>query len=168
MTKNDLKIIPLTNKKETPFELLLIADPSQDAIEKYIWESDVFLLKSGSEVIGVIAVLELTNSELEIKNVAIKEDFQAKGFGKDLIRSICKLYAEKGAKKIKIGTGNSSIHQLGLYQKLGFEITSVDKDFFLREYEEDIFENGIQCKDMIYLSKNLNDAKHDQLERLSF
>lgn len=58
----------------------------------------------------------------------------------------------EGYQKIEIGTGNSSIHQLALYQKCGFRITGIDQDFFIRNYEEEIYENGIQCRDMIRLT----------------
>ena len=61
----------------------------------------------------------------------------------------------KGFKTIEVGTGNSSIEQLALYQKCGFRITGVDLDFFIRHYSEEIYENGIQCRDMIRLSKDL-------------
>lgn len=47
-------------------------------------------------------------------------------------------------KTIEVGTGNSSIGQLALYQKCGFRITGVDRDFFIRHYIEEIFESGIQ------------------------
>ncbi|MOA10270.1 putative N-acetyltransferase YvbK [compost metagenome] len=60
-----------------------------------------------------------------------------------------------GFKTIEIGTGNSSIGQLALYQKCGFRITGVDRDFFIRHYDEEIFENGIQVVDMIRLSQDL-------------
>lgn len=56
---------------------------------------------------------------------------------------------------MEIGTGNSSIAPLILCQKCGFRITGIDRDFFIRHYSEEIFENGIQCKDMIRLSKDL-------------
>ncbi|MGX8177137.1 GNAT family N-acetyltransferase [Exiguobacterium artemiae] len=56
---------------------------------------------------------------------------------------------------IEIGTGNSSIGQLALYQKCGFRIVGVDLNFFLRHYEEDIIENGIRCTDMIRLSQDV-------------
>lgn len=62
---------------------------------------------------------------------------------------------KNGYKTIEIGTGNSSIGQLVLYQKCGFRITGVDIDFFVRHYQEEIFENGIQCRDMIRLSQDL-------------
>lgn len=61
----------------------------------------------------------------------------------------------QGAKTLEIGTGNSSLNQLGLYQKCGFRIIGVDKDFFTRHYEDEIVENGIICRDMIRLSMDL-------------
>jgi hypothetical protein len=44
---------------------------------------------------------------------------------------------------------------LALYQKCGFRIVGVDLDFFIRHYPEKIYENGIQCRDMIRLSLDL-------------
>jgi len=61
----------------------------------------------------------------------------------------------KGYKTIEIGTGNSSLGQLALYQKCGFRIVGVDRDFFVRHYQDEIFENGIQCRDMVRLSQDL-------------
>lgn len=60
-----------------------------------------------------------------------------------------------GYKKILIGTGNSSINQLYLYQKVGFRITSIKADFFTENYNKPIVENGIECRDMIILTKEL-------------
>lgn len=54
--------------------------------------------------------------------------------------------------ELMIGTGNSSINQLALYQKCGFRVIGVERDFFINNYDEPIFENGIQCVDMIRLS----------------
>ncbi len=34
-------------------------------------------------------------------------------------------------------------------------MTGIDKDFFVRHYEEAIFENGIQVVDMVRLSQDL-------------
>lgn len=59
------------------------------------------------------------------------------------------------AKVLEVGTGNSSISQLAFYQKCGFRIVGVDKDFFKRHYEERIIENGIECIDMIRLNIDL-------------
>ena len=42
-----------------------------------------------------------------------------------------------------------------VYQKEGFEMKEIVKDFFLYNYDKPIYENGIQCKHMIILNKNL-------------
>jgi len=36
-----------------------------------------------------------------------------------------------------------------LYQKCGFRIVGVELDYFRKNHEEKIFENGIECRDMI-------------------
>lgn len=36
---------------------------------------------------------------------------------------------EMNIKTVEIGTGNSSVSQLALYQKYGFRIVGVDRDF---------------------------------------
>ena len=62
---------------------------------------------------------------------------------------------EKDYRTIEIGTGNSGVTQLALYQKCGFRMISIDRDFFLKHYEEPIFENGIQVVDMVRLEMDL-------------
>ncbi|EAO51681.1 IAA acetyltransferase [Bacillus thuringiensis serovar israelensis ATCC 35646] len=95
------------------------------------------------------------NRNDEIINIAVSEKEQGKGYGKYLLGFAIDYAKKEEYKTIEIGTGNSSLMQLGLYQKCGFRITSVDKDFFLRNYNEEIYENGIQCMDMIRLTQNL-------------
>lgn len=77
------------------------------------------------------------------------------GIGKKLIEHSIQTARLQGFKTLEIGTGNSSIGQLALYQKCGFRVTGVDRDYFVRHYKEPIFERGIQCKDMIRLSMDL-------------
>lgn len=88
-------------------------------------------------------------------NVAVVEGQHSRGIGKQLVLDAIKVAKTKGYKTIEIGTGNSSIGQLALYQKCGFRINGVDMDFFIRNYSERIFENGIQCRDMVRLSQDL-------------
>src|SRR5699024_6348937 len=92
---------------------------------------------------------------IEIVNVAVSVDKQGRGMGKQLVLDAIKRAKTKGYQTIEIGTGNSSIGQLALYQKCGLRVVSVDIDFFTRHYTEKILENGIQCRDMIHLSLDL-------------
>lgn len=144
-----------TSINEGPWELLLLADPSREQIEKYIHRSRIFTLDINGSAIGVVVLVPLGNNIQEITNVAVLEPFRGQGFGKRLIAEALQQARAAGARKVKIGTGNSSLNQLALYQKLGFRIEGVDRDYFTRHYPNQIVENGIICRDMIRLSQDL-------------
>ena len=141
--------------EKIPFDLLELADPSRIQIESYLKSGICYIAEFESKVIGVIVLNKVDSTTLEVKNIAIKESEQGKGYGKALLRYSTKVSQESGYKRLIIGTGNSSIGQLALYQKEGFEIDRIEKDFFIKNYSEPIFENGIQCKHMVILEKNL-------------
>lgn len=149
-------IIRLLKKGELPpFDLLLLADPSKEMISDYIKDGVIHIAESESGIVGVVVLLPQTRETAEVMNLAVKEDSQGNGYGKKLLMHALKEAKSLGFKKVEIGTGNSSIHQLALYQKAGFRITGIDADFFIRNYDEPIFENGIQCMDKIRMSIEL-------------
>lgn len=141
--------------EDVPIDLLLLADPSETLIKEYLTRGTTYILKEEQEVIGVYVLLPTRPQTIEIVNVAVDEEFQGKGFGKELIMDAIQRAKILGYQTIEIGTGNSGVIQLALYQKCGFRMKSIDKDFFLRHYNEPIFENGIQVIDMVRLSHDL-------------
>lgn len=148
--------IRLLNKNEdAPMDLLLLADPSREIIEKYLNRGQCYIAEDDAEVIGVYVLLPTRPETVELVNIAVDKTHHGKGLGKRLVNDAIKTAGEDDFKTIEVGTGNSSIGQLALYQKCGFRITGVDKDFFIRHYEEEIYENDIQCRDMIRLSRDL-------------
>ncbi|WLR56854.1 GNAT family N-acetyltransferase [Mesobacillus subterraneus] len=143
--------------EQPPWHLLLQADPSKDLVSGYLDKGSCYVMESEcSDTIGVILLVPVSSHIIEIMNLAVDELHQGKGLGTILLKHGIQTAAEKGYSMVEIGTGNSSIFQLALYQKVGFRITGIDRDFFIRNYQEPIFENGIQCRDMIRLSMLLN------------
>jgi ribosomal protein S18 acetylase RimI-like enzyme len=112
------------------YDLLLLADPSKDLIDEYLKQSDIFTAKQNDKTIGVIVLFPLSVETVEIKNVAVKPEFQGQGIGSYLIENVVQVALSNSQKSICIGTANSSIGQLLLYQKLGFEITDIKRHFF--------------------------------------
>lgn len=145
----------LESNIDAPIELLLLADPSVELIRSYIEKGTCYLVKLDSEIIGISVTVKTEAHKIEIMNIAIKEEFQNRGIGKKLLSHTIEEAKRDGVESIEIGTGNSSIYQLLFYQKCGFRITSVDQDFFRRNYSEKIFENGIECRDMIRMRIDL-------------
>ncbi|HET8884919.1 MAG TPA: GNAT family N-acetyltransferase [Salinimicrobium sp.] len=141
-----------------PYELLLMADPSIEQIENYLPLSEVFIAENEGEILGCYVICEIGKNQWEIKNIAVLTEKQGFGIGRKLIEDAIVRVRGRNALKIIIRTGNSSMMQLRLYQKCGFMISEVEKDYFVKPYPEPIFENGIQCKDRVTLMKVL---KHE-------
>ncbi|MFE4711548.1 GNAT family N-acetyltransferase [Paenibacillus sp. NPDC056722] len=138
-----------------PMELLLLADPSVPVIEGYIERGECYIALIEREIVGVSVLLPTRPGTAELINIAVVEHLHGQGIGKRLVQHAIATAKSQGYKTLEIGTGNSSLHQLGLYQKCGFRIIGVDRDYFIRHYPEAIFENGLQCIDMIRLAQDL-------------
>ncbi|MFC3746694.1 GNAT family N-acetyltransferase [Paenibacillus sp. GCM10012306] len=138
-----------------PIELLLLADPSVSVIEGYMERGECYIALVGLEIVGVYVLLPTRPGMVELVNVAVVEHLHGQGIGKRLVQHAIARAKAQGYTTIEIGTGNSSLHQLGLYQKCGFRIIGVDRDYFIRHYPDPIFENGLQCIDMIRLAQDL-------------
>jgi len=150
-----LQIRRLLPEEQPPMSLLLLADPSEEIIESYIHRGKCFIADSNGEIIGVYVLIDTRPYTVELVNVAVAEEEHGKGIGKRLVRHAIETASFMEYKMIELGTGNSSVGQLALYQKCGFRIVGVDRDFFTTHYPEPIYENGIQCRDMIRLALNL-------------
>lgn len=141
--------------EEPPMALLLLADPSQKHVQEYVKRGECYVAEVENQIIGVYVLLPTRPKTVELVNIAVVESKHGRGIGKQLVMNAIQTAKSKGYKTIEVGTGNSSIGQLALYQKCGFRITGIDMDFFIKHYPEEIFENGIQCRDMVRLSQDL-------------
>ncbi|SLL32005.1 Uncharacterized N-acetyltransferase YvbK [Mycobacteroides abscessus subsp. abscessus] len=145
----------LTKEEKPPIELLVTADPSVNLVKEYLKKGLCYVAEEKNQMIGVYVLLPIEEEAIELINLAVAEDYQGKGLGKKLVFHALEVATQLGYKVMEVGTGNSSIGQLALYQKCGFRINHIDKDFFLKNYEEEIYENGIRCVDMIRLSQDI-------------
>nr|WP_040912448.1 GNAT family N-acetyltransferase [Lentibacillus jeotgali] len=150
------KLIRELNKdEELPLELLLLADPSEKLVREYTSRGKCFIMNLDGIIIGTYVLIPTRPETAEIVSVAVNEDFHGQGYGKQLVLHAIETAKHEGYKTIEIGTGNSGVVQLALYQKCGFRMISIDRDFFIRHYDKPIFENGIQVIDMVRLSQDL-------------
>lgn len=147
--------IRLLGATEYPWELLLEADPSRSQIETYLGRSKVYGLFVDPGICGVLVLSGLGSDIVEILNVAVASHARGRGLGRKLIEFAVSTARSAGSRRIEIGTGNSSLGQLYLYQSIGFRMVGMDRDFFVRNYPEPIEENGLRCLDMVRLSMEL-------------
>jgi ribosomal protein S18 acetylase RimI-like enzyme len=84
-------------------------------------------------------------------SIAVAPAQQQNGIGTRLLEHVIEAIGQAGAERLEVGTGTFG-YQLAFYQRHGFRVTRVDRDFFIRNYAEPIFEAGIQLKDMLRLT----------------
>ncbi|USD61801.1 GNAT family N-acetyltransferase [Vibrio sp. SCSIO 43140] len=142
---------------ELPLDILLIADPEEAAINAYRERCIGFAVYMQGALVGALLVeVDAKQRSAELFNIAIYDEFQGKGFGGVLLSETLALLSQKGIDSVELGTGTFG-YQLSFYQKHGFRVDSVVKNFFLDNYDEPIFEHGIQHKDMLRLIWRSND-----------
>ncbi|WP_419786743.1 GNAT family N-acetyltransferase [Pseudodesulfovibrio sp.] len=131
--------------------LLLEADPSEKNIKEYLTGSLCYLVMKSDETLGVCVLNRIEDSVLELYNIAVCSNRQKQGIGTALLRHVIREAKAKGFKRVELGTGTFG-YQLRFYQRAGFRVVGIVPDFFVDNYDEPIFESGIQLKDMLRLA----------------
>jgi len=155
MRGNFLKMKTMTDvvieqtKDTIPIDLLLLSDPSEEVIAEYIHLTIKFIARLDTKIVGALLLLKTRPKTMEIMNISVYEEYQNKGIGRQLINKAIEYAKENKIKTLEIGTGNPGVIQMMLYQKCGFRIVGVELDYFRKNHQEKIFENGIECRDMI-------------------
>jgi ribosomal protein S18 acetylase RimI-like enzyme len=139
------------NKKQF-LDLLLLADESEEMIDKYLERGDLFALYD-DDLKTVCVVTQESDDVCELKNIATYEKYHSKGYGSKLISYISEYYKGNYATMI-VGTGDVP-RAIRFYERNGFSISHRIKNFFTDNYDHPMFDEGVQLVDMVYLSKSL-------------
>lgn len=152
-----MQILPVP-PEQAPINLLTLADPSTERVLGYIQGCKVFVGQERGATVAVAAVHQRQN-EFELMAIAVVETCQGRGVGRRMIEYVLQFAKANGAKRVTVGTGNSSLGQQAFYEKIGFKPSAVIEDYF-KDYDPPIFENGIRCLDMIRFSFEFNDTSN--------
>ncbi|MBC2258317.1 GNAT family N-acetyltransferase [Listeria booriae] len=151
-----MQIVQWTENDAIPYELLYLADPDKDMIDCYFFQSDVFLLKINEDIVGVVCI-QSQEKTAEIMNIAITPTYQGARYGTNLMNCAIKHVKKLHKDTLLVKTANSSIQALTFYKKNGFKISKIVSNYFVENYAQPIWEDGIQAQDQIILSLNLHE-----------
>jgi ribosomal protein S18 acetylase RimI-like enzyme len=154
----DLSQLQIRNPQENeqiPYDLLLLSDDTIEAINKNLHNGELFIGKIIQKTVAAFVLKVVKKDTIEIRNIAVIEELQGKGIGTILLDYIKIIAKKRNFETLLVGTCDQCIKEIAFYRKSGFDITDVRKNFFIDNYREPIFENGVQIKDMIMLSMDL-------------
>ena len=149
-----MEIKKIIENKGLFMNLLLLGDEQESMILKYLERGELFALYD-TDLKTVCVVTQEDENTCEIKNIATCEKEQKKGYGSLMIKHIIEYYKDK-CDTLLLGTGEDD-KILSFYKKNGFVYSHTLKDFFIDNYDHEMFENGKQLKDMIYLKINVSE-----------
>jgi len=143
-----MEVKKITENKDDFLELLLLGDEQEDMIRKYLDRGELFALYDG-DLKTVAVVTKEDENACELKNIATYEKYQGMGYGKMMIKSIVDNYKNK-CSTLLVGTGESK-WIISFYESCGFVYSHRIKNFFIDNYDHEMFDDGKQLIDMIYL-----------------
>jgi ribosomal protein S18 acetylase RimI-like enzyme len=151
----ELKIGKIDHTDSLPMDLLLLADPSEEMIAKYLYSGEKYAAKSNGELIGVFILDSISPSEIELKTIAVYPEHQRKGVGKELLKYAIRISKMERYESMIVRTADCSDYQIAFYKKLKFEHESTVKGHFIKYYKEPIIENGKEAVDQLFFRRKL-------------
>ena len=147
-----MKIFEVKGNKKKYIDLLLLADEQESMIDHYLKKGTMYVLDDGG-IKAECVVINKSSQVLELKNIATYPNYQRKGYGKMLIDFIVEKYSKQYS-ILQVGTGDVPLI-ISFYEKCGFTRSYVVKNFFIDNYDNPIYESGIQLIDMVYLQMEM-------------
>lgn len=137
---------------ETPYHLLLDADPSKKLVDKYLSDGILFGAFLDTELAGICLLILHNKVSAEIINLAVLKKHRNKSIGKFLINMAENQARLYGCRHMEIGTSEQLVKY---YEKNGYKYNKTVDNFFIDYYDFPVIDNGIILKDMIKLTKDL-------------
>ena len=151
---NQVRILPVISDKKHYLPLLLLGDEQESMIDRYLERGEMFVMQNRAATpVAIAVVTDEKDGILELKNLAVHPLFQRKGYGRKMIAYVCEHYKDR-FHTLLAGTGDSR-QTLSFYKNCGFTYSHTVADFFLKNYDHPIVEEGKVLKDMIYFKRKI-------------
>lgn len=141
----------ITKNKALYLPLLLLADPCEAMIRRYLNVGNLHVLRIGLATLCAAVVTRFSDAACELKNIATDGEFQRQGHASHLVDALCRFYAAR-YETMFVGTAEAGQR---FYEQLGFVYSHTVQNFFTEHYPAPVYDKGVLCTDMIYLKRAL-------------
>jgi ribosomal protein S18 acetylase RimI-like enzyme len=158
MADYTLIIVPSGAQRERFLPLLLLADESLEQVRSYMHSGELYaFIGNGDVPVGIVLTIPAEQNSVELKAVAVDTTQQNRGIGRRMLAAVIEELRRRGLRRAIVGTANAGIGQLAYYQKAGFRLLRIERDFFspARGYPAVMEDNGIRLRDMVWMDLEL-------------
>ena len=137
-----------------------LAEDSAPVLDAYLHLGSVLVARAGTEIVGHLQLVPAAPGQIELKNMAVREDRQGSGIGRRLVAEAVRRAEADGFKSMIVATAAADIGNLRFYQRVGFRFSSVERDAFTPAtgYPEPIVIDGIPLLDRVWFARSLVEA----------
>lgn len=152
-----LKTVESGPERGAYLPLFLLADDSEQQIQGYMQNGILYVAEEDGREMGIVLAIPFEPGTIELKAVAVDSDSHNRGIGKRMLALVLAALKDAGYARVVLGTGNSGIGQIAFYQKAGFRLWKIERDFFSPErgYPDGLEENGIPLRDMVWFDRSI-------------
>jgi len=153
----DIQVRTFSGSRDVLDALFSEAADSESEIASYRDLGEVLVATEGAEILGHVQVVESGDpGVVEIKSIAVLEARRSDGVGTALIHAALARCRDMDARLVRVATAAASTDALKFYQRQGFRITRVIRDFYSPErgYRPYLL-NGIPLLDEVILDLQL-------------
>ena len=140
---------------ETVIPMLLQAEESERALRWGLANlvDAVYCMEIEEQLIAA-ATLQWRGDLAEIIELAVHPHQHGRGHGRRMLAWVQAEARGRNKTGLIVGTANSSIGNIAFYQRCGFRMDHVRRDYF-SYYRQPVYEDGIQIRDMLVFSIDL-------------
>jgi ribosomal protein S18 acetylase RimI-like enzyme len=128
-------------------------------VRSYMQRGDLFAFMDRDGVaVGIVLTIADADGNVELKAVAVDAARQNLGIGRRMLAAVIEELRRRGVRRAVVGTANAGIGQLAYYQKAGFRLLRIERDFFspARGYPAVMEDNGIRLRDRVWMDLDLS------------
>lgn len=156
-----LTIVELSGGEvEAVVPLLVLAEPEEDALRWGLAHLSDAVHAAYDDAGALVAAVSVRwgGEPVSIEELAVDPARQGEGIGRAVVAWVLDEAGRRGKRAVTVGTTNAAIGNIAFYQKCGFRLHAVKRDYFSyyeRYYGGVRVENGIPVRDMVVLRMEL-------------
>jgi uncharacterized protein YhfF/ribosomal protein S18 acetylase RimI-like enzyme len=138
--------------REDVLHLLCEADPSLEHDTRPLADAVLYRAEVNGLLTGIAAGVCREGKVFEITAIAVSEPYRGRRTGRMLVEHMLGAAKARNCSKVIVKTGSCGVRQLKFYQSLGFRVTGIVHDHFIRTFSDPIVEQELVCRDQLELT----------------